>query len=246
MFSFFSRSFKAIPSLNFIGVDMHSHLLPGIDDGLQTLEETITYIKELQTLGYEKLILTPHIIADVHPNSPATILPKLNLVREELARQNIKMPIEAAAEYMIDLSLEHAIKRGDKLLTFGKNYILIEMSYAAPSPNMNAVIFELRMMGLQPIFAHPERYNYYHRNFEAYEQMVDNGCKLQANLLSFSGYYGKEVKRTAEKLVNKGMIDFLGTDMHHDRHLKTLQALASNKNFLQLMKKVNIKNRMLL
>ncbi len=246
MFSFFSRSFKAIPSLNFIGVDMHSHLLPAIDDGLQTIEETVAFIKELQTLGYEKLICTPHIIADVHPNSPATIIPKLNLVREELARQNINIPIEAAAEYMIDLSFEQAIKRGDKLLTFGKNYILIEMSYAAPSPNMNAVIFELRMMGLQPIFAHPERYNYYHRNFESYEQMVDHGCKLQANLLSFSGYYGKEVKRTAEKLVNKGMIDFLGTDLHHDRHLETLKELASSKKFLQLMKKVNIKNRMLL
>lgn len=247
MLSFlFGPSAKKNANLSFIGIDMHSHLLPGLDDGLQEMDQTIDFILQLKQLGYEKLICTPHIIADTHPNSPQTILPKLALVKQELINRGIDMPIEAAAEYMIDVEFEKAIKNGNTLLTMGKNNILVEMSYVAPSPNMDAVIFELRMMGLQPIFAHPERYNYYHRNFEAYEKMKDNGCLLQANLLSFSGYYGKEVKRIAEKLVERGMIDFVGTDMHHERHLHMVKELAASDKFHKLMSKVNLKNRGLL
>lgn len=245
MFNLFKKPAKPIaPDLSFLGVDMHSHLLPGIDDGVQDVEVSVSFIKELQTLGYRKLICTPHILSDLYPNSPATILPKLELLRTALQKANVNIEIEAAAEYMIDHDFAELIaktKRED-LLTIGKNYILVEMSYLSPSPNVEQVIFDLRMMGLTPILAHPERYNYYHHTFEQYERFVDLGCKLQVNLLSLSGIYGNHVKKTAEKLFKNSLVDLLGTDLHHERHLNSLKSLASKKEFYDLVSNVKFMN----
>jgi len=246
MFSFLKKKEIIHPDLSFIGVDMHSHLLPGIDDGVQTIAESLTCIKTLQHLGYKKLICTPHIIFDVYPNNHETILPKLEEVRAALRENNIDMTIEAAAEYMVDLEMEKQVLSGAPLLTFGNNLILIEMSYVAPSPNIEQVIFQMRLKGLQPILAHPERYIFYHNDFENYQRFVDLGCKLQLNLLSLIGYYGKQIKLVAEKLLKNNMIDLLGTDMHHERHLVALIELATKKEFYKLLEGVEIQNRKLL
>ncbi len=245
MFSLF-RSSKATPDLSFISVDMHSHLLPGLDDGLQEMEQTIQYVKELQQLGYKKLICTPHILTGVYNNSPQTILPKLELVRAAFAENNLDMQIEAAAEYMVDGDLESYINDGLPLLTFGKNFILIEMSYAAASSNIEQIIFQLRLKGLQPILAHPERYIYYMSNQTQYERFVDLGCLLQINILSLLGYYGEASKDIAETLLRKNMVSFIGTDMHHDNHLGALKKLASKKSFYKLFESIELKNKELL
>ncbi len=184
MFNFFKKTPKLVdPDLSFLGVDMHSHLLPGIDDGLQDLADTVNFISDLQQLGYRKLVCTPHILSDLYPNSPQTILPKLAMVREALETANVDMQVEAAAEYMIDHDFAELIARTKKedLLTINGEYILVEMSYLSPSPNFEQIIFDLRMMGLQPILAHPERYNYYHHQFQQYDRFKDLGCKLQVN-----------------------------------------------------------------
>jgi len=245
MFSFF-KSDKAKPDLSFIGADMHSHLLPGLDDGLKTLDETVRFIAALQELGYSKLICTPHIISDMYPNGPDTILPKLETVRNALKQKNINVAIEAGAEYMVDLEMEKYVMAGKPLLTFGKNLILIEMSYVAASPNMERVIFQLRLKGLQPVLAHPERYSYYHRDFKTYQRFIDMGCLLQVNLLSLHGYYGKPIRMVAEKLIEDKMVSLLGTDMHHEKHLSGLKELASNRSFYKLLQNVEIRNKALL
>lgn len=247
MFSLFKKSSaSAVADLSFIGVDMHSHLLPGIDDGLKTTEESIAFISDLYNMGYRKLICTPHIIADIYPNTPETILPRLELLRTELKKKNINMQLEAAAEYMVDIDMEKLITDGKKLLTFGQNLILIEMSFVAPSVNMEQVIFQLRLKGLQPVLAHPERYAYYHKDFEKYAHYLDLGCILQVNLLSLLGYYGKPVKAIAEKLIKQNMVELLGTDMHHDKHLAALKDLATKKEFYKLFESIEIKNKKLL
>jgi protein-tyrosine phosphatase len=245
MFGLFKKNKKS-PDLSFIGVDMHSHLLPGLDDGLKTLEETIIFIKELNTLGYEKLICTPHILSAVHPNTPQTILPRLKEVQNALIENNIKVKVEAAAEYMVDHEFEQLIKSGSPLLTFGSNFILIEMSYLAPSPNFGQVVFDLRLAGLQPILAHPERYNYFHHQYQEYRRIKDTGCWFQVNMLSLAGYYGKHIKKVAEKLIADGMIDLIGTDMHHQNHLNATKKLISENNFYKILKDVPLKNRMFL
>lgn len=245
MFSWFGKK-KVTADLSFLGADMHSHLLPALDDGLKTMEETVVFVKELQALGYSKLICTPHIITDLHPNSPQTILPRLQEVQAELNRLEIPVQIEAAAEYMVDLDFEDSIRQDKQLLTFGDNYILIEMSFIAPSPNIESTIFELCIKGLQPIIAHPERYTYYHDSFDMYQRMIDRGCILQVNLLSLMGYYGGYVKRTAERLLKNNMIQFAGTDMHHNKHLEALQELAAKQELYDLLGNANLKNKTLL
>lgn len=246
MFSLFKK--KITPDLSFIGVDMHSHLLPGLDDGLPDIESTVAYMRDLHSLGYNRLICTPHIFTELYPNSPATVLPKLEAVRNALKENNIPITVEAGAEYMVDNDMEEMLKAGKPLLTFGKNnkLILIEMSYIAASPNIEQVIFALKLRGLQPVLAHPERYNFYHADFEKYERMVELGCLLQVNLLSLLGYYGKPVKMVAEKLIDKNMISLAGTDMHHMNHLNGLKALATRKEFYKLMEKVNLLNKSIL
>lgn len=249
MFNFFKRTPKVVDAdLSFLGIDMHSHLLPGIDDGLQEVSQTVEFIKSLQLLGYHKLICTPHILSDLYPNNPQTILPKLALVRDALKAENVDMKIEAAAEYMIDHEFAELIATSKKedLLTIAGDYILVEMSYLAPSPNFDKVIFDLRMRGLQPILAHPERYSYYHNQFEQYERFKELGCHLQVNLLSLSGAYGPNVKKTAEKLFKAQLVDFLGTDMHHERHLGMLQNLARKKEFYSLISNANLLNKTVL
>ncbi len=248
MFNFFTKSGKPIiPDLSFLGVDMHSHLLPGIDDGVQDVETSVAFIKELQSLGYKKLICTPHIFSDLYPNSPATILPKLELLRNALKVAGVNIVIEAAAEYMIDHDFGELLAKTKKedLLTISKKYILVEMSYLSPSPNVEQVIFDLRMKGLIPILAHPERYSYYHQNFEQYERFVELGCKLQVNLLSLSGIYGNSVKKTAEKLFKNSLVDLLGTDIHHERHLNSIKNLATKQNFYDLVTNVKFLNNTL-
>ncbi len=242
MLNLFKRK-SVLPDLSFIGIDMHSHLLPGLDDGLKTPEESIAFIRSLRDMGYYKLICTPHILAEVYPNTPETILPKLDLMRRELAAQNVDMQIEAAAEYMVDVDMEKLVDNDKPLLTFGDKHILIEMSYIAPSTNIEPLIFKLRMKGYQPILAHPERYNYYHNNFEMYERFVDLGCLLQVNMLSLIGYYGKSVKKIADRILEQKMVNLLGTDMHHGAHLDALRQLASKKSFYTSLENCNIRNK---
>jgi tyrosine-protein phosphatase YwqE len=247
MFNLFRSSKIINPDLSFLGVDMHSHLLPGLVDGLQTLDQTMAFMQQLKDMGYQKLICTPHILSDMHPNTPGTILPKLDAVRNELTNRGIDLSVEAAAEYMIDLDFERLIASGEKLLTFtSRNYILIEMSYLAQSPNFEKIIFELQMKGMKPIFAHPERYTYFHSQFSQYQRLIDLGCLLQVNLLSLSGYYGKEVKSAAQLLFKKGMVSFLGTDMHHDRHMHMLKELVVRKEFLSTVGNAELMNKTLL
>lgn len=238
---------KPQADLSFLGVDMHSHLLPGLDDGLQTLDETIHFIWQLKHLGYTKLICTPHIFFDMYPNSAATILPKLDLVRNALSKAGVEITIEAAAEYMIDLEFEKLMDSGKPLLIFGsKKYILLETSYIAPSSNFEKVIFNLQMKGLKPIFAHPERYAYLHNQPGKYERLIELGCDLQVNLLSLSGFYGKEVKKSAEFLFKKKMVSFLATDMHHERHMLLLKELLQQKDFYSTVASADLLNKTLL
>ncbi|MBS1643006.1 MAG: histidinol phosphatase [Bacteroidetes bacterium] len=241
---FFSKK-NILTDLSFLGADMHNHLLPNLDDGLQTENETIQFIEKFKTLGYKKIICTPHILSGVHSNNTTTILPALNRIKTLVKEKNINVEIEAAAEYMIDHELEALIDKNQPLLTFGNNYILIEMSYMAASPYLEQVIFNLKMKGLQPVLAHPERYSYYHSNFNKIIDIKDRGCLLQLNLLSLTEYYGNDVKKIAKKLIEEDLIDFIGTDIHHNNHLNTATQFAKDSKMYALLKSKSFLNETL-
>lgn len=219
MFSFFKSKPPLVTDLSWLGVDIHSHLLPGIDDGAPDLATSLHLINKLQELGLQKFICTPHIFKELYPNTPTTINAALNLVKQGLQQSGSKVQIAAAAEYMVDGDFEIT----NDLLCLKEKYILIEMSYLNETPNIEQAIFDLQIKGYKVILAHPERYNFYHDNHARYYRLKDMGCLFQLNLLSVIGYYGKPVKVVAEYLLAKKMYHLAGTDLHHDKHLEVLE-----------------------
>lgn len=231
--------------LGFLEVDMHNHLLPGIDDGSESVEQSLELIKGLQSLGIKKSISTPHIIQGVHPNTKDTINNAHNQLSQFLKEQESSFELFAAAEHMIDDGLP-ALLKDDGLCVIPGGYVLIEMSYLAESRSLFQTIFDIQSLGYKPILAHPERYGYYHMNFDMYKKIKNTGCMLQLNLLSISRYYGVDVKSTALTLIKSGMYDFVGTDMHHDRHLRALKEIAEKYPVRDLLKTCTILNPSLL
>lgn len=222
---------------------MHNHILPGIDDGSPDCTVSKQLLEGLLELGYNRFVFTPHIIPDVHPNTPQTIAAAYNTLLDAL-RFLQDMPTTFAAEYMVEYSFGQMMK-AQKPLCFGKDkYVLIEMSYLVESMNIKEAIFELITSGYQPILAHPERYSYYHHSFSTYEELVDAGCMLQVNLLSLTGAYGPRVQAAGEKLIKKNLVNWLGTDMHHIGHLEMLKQMAENKKVLKMLEAIpHLKNQ---
>jgi tyrosine-protein phosphatase YwqE len=202
---------------------MHSHLLPGIDDGAKDIETSLQLIRGLKELGYQKLITTPHIIWDIYRNTPDIINEKLEGVRNAVKQEGIDVEIHAAAEYFLDEHVDELIKKKEPLLTVSGNKVLTEFSMAFPSLNIKDILFDMQMQGYQPIIAHPERYIYLQQNKEFYRELKDIGCMFQLNILALGGHYGRSVKDLAEYLLNNGFYDLVGTDLHNIHHLEDLQ-----------------------
>jgi protein-tyrosine phosphatase len=201
-------------------IDIHSHVLPSIDDGAKNIEETLFLVNSLTKMGVSKIITTPHILTGFYDNTKASIQAKEQEIKPLLEQNNISIPITAAAEYLIDDYFVTLFKK-QEILTLKDNYVLVEISYLNPPINLFEIIFDLQVAGYKPILAHPERYQYYHKNFDEYLKLKNAGCAFQLNLLSTVGYYGKEVAEASQKLLKKGLIDYVGTDVHHQKHIES-------------------------
>nr|WP_299201023.1 CpsB/CapC family capsule biosynthesis tyrosine phosphatase [uncultured Brumimicrobium sp.] len=232
--SIFGQKNKAPFDISALKVDMHSHLIPRIDDGSQSMDHTIGMLLRFVELGYEKVITTPHILYDYYKNTPEIILSGLEEVRAEVKRLNIPIEIEAAAEYYYDDHFLELLAK-DEILTFGKNNVLIEFSFGAKPNNIDQLIFDLKSKGYQPILAHYERYLFYLKDgVEPAKRFREKGLHIQMNLNSLTGHYGKEIKRQAELMVDHEVIDYLGTDCHRIEHLDILQSNLTRKHFRKL------------
>lgn len=199
-------------------VDIHSHLIPGIDDGAKTFEDTLRLTKALQSFGTSQCITTPHIIQHLWDNTYKKIKTNEEVTGIALKKNKVSIPFRAAAEYMMD---EQFVKlfQSESLLTLKDKYVLVEMSYINPPIQLYNILFDLQVAGYIPVLAHPERYTFYHNNFEEYNKLKRAGCLFQLNLLSVVGYYGDGITKIAEKLLQKGMYSFVGSDVHHDNHI---------------------------
>jgi len=224
---------KEIPLINFFPedfVDIHSHLLPGIDDGAKNMNNSIELILKMRSHGIKNFITTPHVLGDVYPNTTETINNKLKEVQKELLKRNIRdVSIRAAAEYMMDEEFSKRLENND-ILTLKDNFILVEMSYLSAPINLHEILFEIQLKGFKPILAHPERYNFYHNNFESYYKLKKAGCLFQLNLLSLSEHYGKRIQEISRKLLKENLYDFVGTDTHHHNHLELLKRIGTQQN----------------
>lgn len=235
MFSFFKKKLPLSDTGNHyfpITTDIHSHILPGIDDGSPDLETSITLIEGLMALGVTKSVATPHIISDMYRNDADTINTALQLLKAELQKRKMKFEVSAAAEYMMDAYFFELLQQKIKLLTINKNLVLTEFSYATMPHSPEQMSFAIITEGYIPILAHPERYPYYYDNYQMYHHLKDLGFLLQLNLLSLTGYYGKEAFKAAIYLLKNDLISYVGTDLHHDRHMEGFQ-LAYQKDIFK-------------
>lgn len=219
--------------LSVLHTDMHSHLIPGIDDGSDSLETSAELIRNMAELGYKKLITTPHVQGEFYRNSPDNILPGLEQLKRELKKQGISMKMEAAAEYLIDDRFEEKYKEGG-LLTFGKKHLLVEFSYFNEHPRWKEFFFDLQIEGYKIILAHPERYSYWFRNWDKYRELKDRGVLFQININSLTGYYSNEVKKIAERMIDEEMVDLAGSDMHNMNYMEALRN-ARYEKYLQIL-----------
>jgi tyrosine-protein phosphatase YwqE len=229
-------------SMHAVGMDMHSHLIPGLDDGAPNIETSIELILKLKEFGYHSIITTPHIYKEIYPNTAEIILEGKKKVLEELALRNIDIRFDAAAEYFCD---EHFIDllNNKQLLTFNGNHVLFELSFDSEPYYYKDAVFQMQLNGYQPVLAHPERYVYWHEKMTNYENAFDRDVFLQVNINSFTGQYGPGVKKMAERLVDAGLISYLGTDTHHIGHVNLWETASRNPFLKKLVESGNLLNQ---
>ena len=246
MFSIFKKPVSTFSSDYFpIVTDIHSHILPGIDDGSPDIETSLLLVEGLIKLGISHSIATPHIIGDLYRNNCDTINNALSALRDALEEKQLKFKINAAAEYMLDAYFLELLQKKVPLLTLKNNLILTEFSYAERPFNIENIVFAVITEGYQPILAHPERYAYYHNDYKQYHHLADLGFLLQVNLLSLTGYYGKGVAKAAAYIIKNKLVSFIGTDLHHLRHLDALNDPANKTVFAELFAGQTFNNDMI-
>lgn len=228
-------------------VELHNHFLPGIDDGVRTVEESIELLTTFSNLGYKKVIMTPHIMQGAYDNNAQTIGDALNLVKNALKTTGLSIQVEAAAEYFFDDYFINLVETEQPLMNFNKKYVLFELPTVNRPKQLEEVIFRLKLLGYLPVIAHPERYPLFHeKSFEKYQALKDLDCYFQLNLMSFTGHYGKQIQAVAEDLSLRGMVDFVGSDIHGVKHLPMAYSAWNNENYKALTRQPTLLNNSLL
>jgi protein-tyrosine phosphatase len=245
MFSFFNKNKSDdLSSPCYYEVDFHSHLIPGVDDGSKSHEESGEIIAFFKSLGVRKMIVTPHISMDYYKNSPSDILEKFQLLKTEMINSGSDMELAVAAEYMVDDGFSALVEKRD-LLTFGDNYLLVELSSFMQHPEFTASVFELQTAGYNIILAHPERYSFMHKQKDEYTNLKERDIRFQLNILSLTNAYSAEVNKAAKWLIENKMIDFIGSDIHHASQIDYYRKALSTNLFTKFRETNPIKNNSL-
>jgi protein-tyrosine phosphatase len=245
MFLFKRKPAENLPDLSWLKTDIHSHFIPGIDDGSPDIETSLEMIRGMHALGYKKIITTPHVLWEIYPNKTETILEGCATLRKAVKEAGIDIEVEAAAEYFLDDHFEQELKNGGKFLPIRYKMLLVEFSMVTAPLDLQQMLFDMQIAGYQPVIAHPERYIYLTRKKEFFAELKDAGCFFQLNLLSLTGHYGRSVQDLAEYLIGRKYYNFAGTDMHNMRHLESLTRLSSSASFKRLKDSGVLKNNVL-
>lgn len=233
MFNIFKRSKGAVePQEFFFKTDIHCHVLPGIDDGSPDAATSVELIKRMKAWGLERIIASPHVTNLTFPNTPETVGAAREALKKALADDGTDMVIENSAEYRIDDLFARELE-AERLMTLPNNYILIENPFVREPGNLDSVIFDLQVRGLRPILVHPERYSYYYTHHERYEVLHNAGAMFQINVLSLAGGYGKDERKIAEMLIEKSLVDFVGTDLHNAAHADIIDRYLASSDYLK-------------
>lgn len=247
LFNFFKRKEKPEPQKLFYTTDIHSHVLPGIDDGSPNTDVSIALLEAMKSWGIDSIVATPHIAEESFENTHQSIKKAYDKLSVRMIDMAMDMNVKFSAEYRIDNRFRKMFE-DDELIIMPNNYLLIENSFVQPPIDLKNIIYELQLKDLKPILAHPERYGYYQRKKEIYEELFESGCEFQINLLSLAGYYGDREKETALWLANKGYISFVGSDLHHFGHVEVINKFLRSKEYPSIAERVAplIKNNQLI
>lgn len=192
-------------------MDMHCHLLPGVDDGFSTIENSLHALKKLEEHGVEKMVLTPHFMKDYPDNQRESIMAKFEVYKAEAAKVS-KIELRLGGEYMLDSQFMEHFKQGFLTLDKKGERVLCETSYLMYEQGISEMLYEVMCEEVQPVIAHPERYEY--AVMDNYKRWKDKRYEFQLNLLSLGGTYGREACVKAHYMLKNGMYDFVGSDMH--------------------------------
>lgn len=227
MFNFFS---KKTPEKLWFATDIHCHIIPGIDDGSPSAEKSVELVENMQAWGIERIFASPHVTQGSFPNTPETIAAARKKLQDALDAKGNPLQLDNSAEYRLDDLFAEQRDKGI-LLTLPGNRLLVENSFIQEPMGFDNLLFELQVSGFRPILVHPERYYYYYSDPDRYRAIHNAGVEFQINLLSLSGYYGKDEKRIAEKLIDMGLVDYVGTDLHGRRHVDSINAYLGSRDF---------------
>ena len=237
----FFKLFKKKPKVDYVSLDLshlkldfHSHLLPGLDDGVTSFKESIDIIKVFVKSGYQKIITTPHIMNDFYKNDINVIGEKCEELRSLLKDNAIDIEIDYSAEYYFD---EHFMDLYEKneIRTFGNKHFLFELSYFNEPKGVRDFVFRAKNDGYTPILAHPERYPYWSDDYNIFRDLKASGCEFQININSLAGIYSEGPKRVAEGFIEHGLIDYLATDCHRIDHIKLSKRTKIKKHLYEML-----------
>lgn len=214
-------------------IDIHSHILPGIDDGAKTLEESVQLVTEMAGWGFERLTCTPHITKKFR-NTPETIQEKFDILNNALSANGLSIDLRMSAEYRLNPETWPEILKSGQFMPIEDRYILMELPINEPSDMGDLVPLEefrkVISLGLTPILPHPERYFYLHHDDVL--RFVDEGVRIQSNYGSLAGVYGDTVRERTESLISEGIVSFLASDMHNMQYIKTIGEWLQKGNSL--------------
>lgn len=245
-FHLFHKKQTANPIFAPLGTDMHCHLVPGVDDGSKSDEESLSCLRALAEVGYQKVIITPHFCVPRFPNTEDDIQQRYARLCQLADEAGVQIEMAGiAGEYRIDSGFAQRMEQPRFLKVAGK-YVLVEFSLHTQMPGADELIFDMQMDGYEIILAHPERYPYLNIDGPRMEQLLNQGVYLQSNILSLGGFYGEEAKRRAYAMIERGWISFLGTDTHNELYARALLDLTHDRKVRKVIEKHEFMNKDLL
>lgn len=260
MLAFLRNLFRKRPSqgvvkndLKLLITDVHSHLVPGVDDGAPDMTSALALISRLHHLGFERLVTTPHIMSDLYPNTPDILQPRFHELKREVAKRFPSLTLTLAAEYFLDTSFIELLENPDKLLTFpcvdplnGDKHEMLLFEFAfheAPNDELlTEAIFKMQTSGITPVVAHCARYPYWHMDRSKLESLHSKGVILTVNAATLVGNYGELAKETANHAVDQGWIRMVCSDTHAPHHIVAVKELETSEILAKLIESRRLLN----
>ena len=239
--------------LKLLVTDVHSHLVPGVDDGAPDMTSALALISRLHHLGFERLVTTPHIMSDLYPNTPDILQPRFHELKREVAKRFPSLTLTLAAEYFLDTSFIELLENPDKLLTFpcvdpinGDKHEMLLFEFAfheAPNDELlTEAIFKMQTSGITPVVAHCARYPYWHMDRSKLESLHSKGVILTVNAATLLGNYGDLAKETANHAVDQGWIRMVCSDTHAPHHIVAVKELETSEILAKLIESGRLLN----